>query len=72
MARFETDIKPLFRQTDREEMLPLFDLWSHEAVRERAELIFERLSAGDMPCDGSWPHDHLERFARWVEEGMPP
>jgi hypothetical protein len=72
MTSFDIDIRPLFRELDREEMLPSFDLWSYDAVREHAERIFERLSAGDMPCDGAWPFENLERFTAWVEEGMPP
>jgi hypothetical protein len=72
VTSFQTDIRPLFRELDREEMLPSFDLWSYEDVCEKAEPIFERLSAGDMPCDGAWPFERLELFATWVEEGMPP
>jgi hypothetical protein len=71
MASYEQDIRPLFRETDREEMLPFFDLWSYEAVTQWAEPIFDRLSAGDMPCDGPWPQSQLELFAEWVQEGMP-
>jgi hypothetical protein len=27
---FEQDIKPLFRENDRQSMKPAFDLWSHD------------------------------------------
>ena len=33
--------------------------------------ILERLRAGTMPCDGAWPPDRVEVFARWVSSGSP-
>jgi hypothetical protein len=72
MASFEADIRPLFREGDRNEMLSVFDLWSLDDVRANAERILERLEAGDMPCDGSWPDDHVQRFSDWMSEGTPP
>ena len=72
MAGFETDIRPLFRERDRNEMLDVFDLWSFEDVTANADRILERLEAGDMPCDGGWPVDHVRRFSDWIDEGMPP
>jgi hypothetical protein len=68
---YESDIKPLFRDKDRERMEFAFDLWSYEDVKENAELILERLSDGDMPCDGAWPDEQLALFKRWVEAGTP-
>ncbi len=69
---FEDDIRPLFRERDRERMEFAFDLWSYEDVRENAPQILERLEDGDMPCDGEWPEDQISVFRRWTEEGMPP
>jgi hypothetical protein len=68
---YESDIKPLFRDKDRERMEFAFDLWSYEDVKENAPLILERLSDGDMPCDGAWPDDQVALFKRWVESGTP-
>jgi hypothetical protein len=68
---YESDIKPLFRDKDRERMEFAFDLWSYEDVKENASLILERLSDGDMPCDGAWPDSQLDLFKRWVESGAP-
>lgn len=66
---FEADIKPLFRDKDREAMRGAFDLWSYADVVAHAEVIAERLSEGTMPCDGAWPKDDVERFRRWLKEG---
>jgi hypothetical protein len=56
---------------DHEEMLPMVDLWSYDEVRERAESILERLETGDMPCDGRWSEEWVERLSQWMAEGMP-
>jgi hypothetical protein len=40
---FETHIKPLFRQGDRESMQLAFDLWSHDDVSKHADAILGRL-----------------------------
>jgi len=68
---YESDIRPLFRDKDRERMEFAFDLWSYEDVKDNADLILERLSEGDMPCDGPWPDDQVELFRRWIESGAP-
>jgi hypothetical protein len=69
---FEEDIKPLFRQKDRDRMEWAFDLWSYDAVKENAEGIFERLEDGDMPCDGEWPEEQVALFKKWMDDGMSP
>ena len=69
---FEEDIKPLFRQKDRDRMEWAFDLWSYDAVKENAEGIFERLEDGDMPCDGEWPEEQVALFKKWMDDGMAP
>jgi hypothetical protein len=68
---FEEDIKPLFRQKDRERMEWAFDLWDYEAVKENSDGILERLEAGDMPCDGEWPEEQVTTFRNWIDGGMP-
>ncbi len=69
---YEGDVKPLFRELDRESMLESFDLWSYEAVKENAASILGVLEGGSMPCDGAWPEDQVATFRRWVEAGTPP
>jgi hypothetical protein len=68
---YETDVKPLFRERDRESMRFAFDLWSHDDVSSNADAILDRLRAGSMPCDGAWPQAQVDLFARWIEEGKP-
>jgi hypothetical protein len=68
---YERDVKPLFRELDRESMLESFDLWSYDAVRENAAAILGVLEGGSMPCDGAWPEDQVATFRRWVEVGAP-
>ena len=72
MASFEQDIRPLFREFDRTEMEWAFDLWNHEDVKDNAEGILERLEAGDMPCDGAWSEEDIEKFRTWMREGSEP
>jgi hypothetical protein len=69
--RFETEIKPLFRERDRESMQRAFDLWSYEDVSRHADAILARLQTGDMPCDGAWPQPQVDLFQRWSEGGKP-
>ena len=71
MISFETDIKPLFRQEDRESMESHFDLWSHDDVSEHADAILARLRDGSMPCDGAWPKEQVDLFQSWAEGGKP-
>jgi hypothetical protein len=66
---FDADIKPLFREKDRESMRKAFDLWSYADVQAHAAGIAERLKNGSMPCDGAWPPDRVELFERWVSQG---
>jgi hypothetical protein len=69
---FATDIKPLFRQKDRESMERAFDLWSFDDVRAHASAIVERVDNGSMPCDGAWPPERVQILQRWVDSGMAP
>jgi hypothetical protein len=67
---FERDIKPLFRERDRLEMEFVFDLWSYDDVRADAANILDRLEDGTMPCDSSWPPEHVGRFRAWIDGGF--
>jgi hypothetical protein len=68
---FERDIRPLFRPEDVEAMEFAFDLSSYDDVCENVERIHSRLTEGTMPCDAPWPEEHVERFGRWIDVGMP-
>ena len=69
---FEADIRPLFRDRDRQAMTFAFDLYSFDDVSENADLILERLKAGEMPCDRGWPPNQVQLFERWVQTGKNP
>jgi hypothetical protein len=68
---YEDDIKPLFREMDRDSMDFAFDLWNYQDVSGNADDILERLEGGSMPCDGAWAAERIALFRRWVEAGMP-
>jgi len=68
---FEQDIRPLFREKDREAMDGAFDLWDHEDVSEHAGAILDAVASGGMPCDGAWPAERVALLRRWVEAGKP-
>ena len=68
---FAHDIKPLFREGDRESMKWAFDLGSYDDVAANAGAILGRLKDGSMPCDGAWPDEQVELFQRWVDAGTP-
>jgi CDGSH-type Zn-finger protein/truncated hemoglobin YjbI len=69
---FAAHIKPLFRQRDRDSMSFALDLWSYEDVKAHAADILKRLGEGSMPCDGAWPKDRVDVFARWTSTQMLP
>ncbi len=68
---FETHIKPLFRERDRESMRFALDLWSYDDVRQHADAILSRLRDGSMPCDGAWPEAQIDLLQRWAQSGRP-
>jgi len=68
---FEQDIKPLFRQKDRDAMLAVFDLFDYEDVVEKADAIVGSLRSGKMPCDGAWPAEQVDKLQRWIDAGTP-
>ena len=69
--RFERDIRPLFRPDDVGAMSFAFDLASYEDVRTNAEVIYERVADGSMPCDSRWPTERIELFRAWIDAGSP-
>lgn len=71
MPSFASDIRPLFRVTDIEEMQFAFDLGQYEDVKANADGIYDRLAEGSMPCDGAWPDERIALFRQWMEEGYP-
>ena len=68
---FDQDIRPLFRDRDRESMKWAFDLSSHDDVAANGDSILSRLKDGTMPCDGAWSDEQIERFQNWLEAGAP-
>jgi hypothetical protein len=68
---FESDIKTLFRASDRAEMRWALDLWRYEDVKANSEAILARLVSGEMPCDAPWPAEMIERFRSWIAADMP-
>lgn len=69
---FAADIKPLFREKDRQSMRSHFDLGSYEDVSDAADRIVGRLRSGSMPCDGAWPPEQVDLFERWIRTGKKP
>lgn len=69
---FATDIKPLFREQDREAMDFAFDLWSFEDVRANAGMILQRIEDGTMPCDEPWEDGKIQMLRDWIAGGTPP
>jgi hypothetical protein len=69
---FERDVRPMFREKDRDSMLRAFDLWSYSDVHAHQDAILGRLSNGTMPCDGAWPPEHVAVFQRWIASGSAP
>jgi hypothetical protein len=69
---FARDIRPLFRELDVSQMRCVLDLTDHRDVCRFAEAIHGRLTAGSMPCDQPWPDEQVERFRRWIDQGMRP
>jgi hypothetical protein len=72
MPGFAKDIKPLFRESDREEMEFAFDLWSYQDVKENAMGILSRLEDRTMPCDTPWDDEYIGQFRTWTGSGCPP
>jgi hypothetical protein len=71
MTSYAADIKPLFRERDRESMRSHFDLWSYDDVVQHKDAILARLAAGTMPCDGPWPAEQVDVLRGWISQGAP-
>ena len=68
---FTVDIRPLFRSYDIESMNPFgIDLSSYGDVKKHAQNIYARLSHKEMPCDGPWSDNSMQKFKEWMESGM--
>ena len=59
---FERDIRPLFREKDRDSMMRAFDLFDYADVVEHADAIAGSLRSGQMLCDGVWPTPQVEKL----------
>jgi hypothetical protein len=68
---FAAQIRPLFREEDREAMDFAFDLWSYDDVKANADLILERLEDGTMPCDEAWDEAKIQLLRDWIAAGRP-
>ena len=68
---FERDIRPLFRDKDRNSMLKSFDLWWYADVVKHQEKIADLLADGSMPCDERWTSERVGLFRRWIAQGSP-
>lgn len=69
---FAADIRPLFRDFDRQAMVQAFDLFDYATVKARAGHILQRLADGTMPCDARWDDARIALFRRWMDSGMAP
>jgi hypothetical protein len=68
---FARDIRPLFRDKDRDSMKAAFDLFDYADVVENADAIVGSLSGGQMPCDGAWPGGDVDKLQQWINAGKP-
>ena len=71
---FAKDIRPLFRDDLDVSAMKSFglDLSAYEDVKTQADNILARLEDGSMPCDEPWPQPQVDRFKRWMQDGMEP
>jgi hypothetical protein len=69
---FDHDIRPMFREKDRDSMLRAFDLWSRSDVQAHQDAILGRVQNGTMPCDGAWPPENVAVFQHWIATGSAP
>jgi hypothetical protein len=68
---FARDIRPLFREKDRDSMRSAFDLFDYSDVANHADAIVGALRSGKMPCDGAWPAGQVETLQHWIDLGKP-
>ena len=67
--RFAQDVRPLFRDKDRDSMRSAFDLFHYSDVADHADAILGALRSGKMPCDGAWSAEMVATFQRWIDAG---
>ena len=68
---FAADIKPLFREGDRDAMEFAFDLWDYDDVAGNADAILDAVAQGSMPCDRPWSEPEVAKLRSWIEAGKP-
>ena len=68
---FASDIKPLFREKDRDAMISAFDLFDYADVAENADAIVGAVRSGQMPCDGERPASQVDTLQQWIDVGKP-
>lgn len=68
---FARDIRPMFRDKDRDSMLSAFDLFDYGDVADNADAIVGSLRSGQMPCDGAWTPSQVDVLERWIDAGKP-
>jgi len=68
---FARDIRPLFRDKDRDSMLRAFDLFDYADVAAHADAIVGALRSGRMPCDGAWATTQVDKLQQWIDMGKP-
>jgi hypothetical protein len=68
---FARDIRPMFREKDRDSMLKAFDLFDYADVAGHADAIAGALRSGKMPCDGAWPASQVDKLQQWIDMGKP-
>ncbi len=66
---YARDIRPLFRQKDRDSMRRAFDLFDYSDVDAHADAIVGALRSGRMPCDGAWPAAQVDTVQHWIDQG---
>lgn len=66
---FERDIRPMFRDKDRNSMLSAFDLFDYGDVADNADAIVGSLRSGQMPCDGAWLDADVDKLQQWIDAG---
>jgi hypothetical protein len=75
---YASDIRPLFTQSDIENMAFFCDLANYEDVKTYAEDILDRLKGTSGPVmppessGGPWPIDNINKFAKWITDGCQP
>lgn len=74
VVSYSRDIKPKFRQRDRDAMILFknFDLWAYDDVVEWSDRILETLRNGEMPCDKPWEDEEVALFTKWIDDEMNP